>query len=319
MPRVEETCLRIDPRLGLQRRDAQRTMDEEDRRERERNQPRIGLPERVDGDTERREHEVGGKELSVEQSGLAEREAARESKHQCEERVVDRDEDDAGEETGDGQPERVVAHREVIENELPADEPGGQRRKQVVKNVERLQVPAVAHLQPLRNHLDDRDEHEEFRRQDERRGNEEHDVGVVRLVRRRTHDEETCHRRRGAEHEEGGPIVRVVEPADERDGHRGRGDRNEREIEFRVQRHPVVATGTRLRRQGNVRRNRAHLVFRRSFFLAPTRGRSQEGIRPKTAATRLAYTEARGGFRPWHPPFGQHSIGSPVRGRNGLG
>ena len=35
------------------------------------------------------------------------------------------------------------------------------------------------------------------------------------------------------------------------------------------------------------------------------------------AATRLATTQARPGFSAGHPPFGQHSVDSPIRGRSG--
>ena len=135
-------------------------MDQEQRRKRERDEPGIRLPEGVHRDAERCEHEVGGEILGIEQAGVPEREAAREAQHHGEQDVVDRDEDDAGCKPGERQPQCVVTDPRVFEDEDAADEPGGHRRERVVEDVERLQVPAVAHLQPLRDHLDDGDEHE---------------------------------------------------------------------------------------------------------------------------------------------------------------
>jgi len=74
--------------------------------------------------------------------------------------VIDGDEDDAGREAGHREPQRVVTDARVLEDQPTADEPGRHRGERVVEDVEGLQVPPIAHLQPLRHHLDDRDQHE---------------------------------------------------------------------------------------------------------------------------------------------------------------
>ena len=43
VPGVEEAGLRVDPRLGLQLRDRERAVDQDERRDRERHQPRVEL------------------------------------------------------------------------------------------------------------------------------------------------------------------------------------------------------------------------------------------------------------------------------------
>jgi hypothetical protein len=69
--RVEQAGLRIDASLGLQRGHAEGAVNQEQRREREGNEPGIRLPEGVDRDAERREHEVRCEVLDVEETRLA--------------------------------------------------------------------------------------------------------------------------------------------------------------------------------------------------------------------------------------------------------
>jgi hypothetical protein len=76
-------------------------MDQEERRERERDKPWVRLPERVHGDTESREHEIGREVFDVEQPGLPEAEPAGEAQHHGEQYVVDRDEHDACRQSGE--------------------------------------------------------------------------------------------------------------------------------------------------------------------------------------------------------------------------
>ena len=89
--RVEEAGLRVDARLLLELRDAQRAVDEQQRRDRERDQPRVAHPEGGDPDAERREHEVGREALEREEAGLAQGVAAREVQHRRQQEVVDAD------------------------------------------------------------------------------------------------------------------------------------------------------------------------------------------------------------------------------------
>ena len=76
---VVETGLGVDSRLGLQLRDRERAVNQQQRRDRERDQPRVEVPERGDGEAERREDEVGREALEGEDAGLAQRVAAGEA------------------------------------------------------------------------------------------------------------------------------------------------------------------------------------------------------------------------------------------------
>ena len=105
---VEEAGFRIDTRLRLQLRNAERAVDENQRRDRERNQPLVRLPEGVRRDAERGEHEVRRQVLDVEEPRLAKGESACEPEHDREVRVVDRDEDEAADDSRDAEPERVA-------------------------------------------------------------------------------------------------------------------------------------------------------------------------------------------------------------------
>ena len=106
--RVEQARLGIDAGLGLQLRNAQRAVDEDQRRDREWDQPLVRLPEGVCRDAERGEHEVRGEVLHVEQTGLAEAEPARQPQHDREVGVVDRDEHEAADDPGEAELQGVV-------------------------------------------------------------------------------------------------------------------------------------------------------------------------------------------------------------------
>ena len=60
---VVEAGLRVDSRLGLELGNRERAVDEQKRRERERDQPRVQVPERSDREAERGEDEVGREAL----------------------------------------------------------------------------------------------------------------------------------------------------------------------------------------------------------------------------------------------------------------
>ena len=76
VPGVVETGLGVDSRLGLQLWDRERAVNQEQRRDRKRDQPRVEVPERGDGEAERREDEVGREALEREDAGLPQRVAA---------------------------------------------------------------------------------------------------------------------------------------------------------------------------------------------------------------------------------------------------
>ena len=257
---VEESRLRIDARLRLELRDAQGAVHEDQRCDGERDQPRVRLPERERGDAEGREHEIRGEVLHVEEAGLAESESACEAKHHREIRVVDRHEDEATGDAGDAEPQRVVGEPSGIEHEVMGEEPHRHRRERVVADVERLQIPAVAHAQPFGDVLHDPHQRDEFRRKEQRRRNQEHDGRVVGLVARRADDEELRDRRGRAEDQERRPVLRVLEPAEERE-RRGRGrERDDGEVDFCFQRQRLFASRG-FRRESDFGRSCAHSWF----------------------------------------------------------
>jgi hypothetical protein len=116
--RVEESRLRIDARLGLQRRHRERAVHEQDWSDGERQKPRIVEPEVRERDAERREHELRGEVLEAEQARLPDRVPAREIQHHCEQRVVDQHEYQAGDEAGDGEPEARVLNPAAVFDQL---------------------------------------------------------------------------------------------------------------------------------------------------------------------------------------------------------
>jgi hypothetical protein len=219
--RVEEPRLRIDPGLLLQCRDAQRAVDEEQRGQGGRKQQRVPLPQAREGDAERGEHEVRGQALRREETGRAQRVSAREVEHRREEDMVQGDEHDHRDESRERQldlgPQPGVSH------ELHR-RPRRQTVHRVVGDVETLDVPGVAHLQPLGQPVDDPEERDQLRRQQEHRGDQEDVARVVALVARRDDDEELRDRGARGEDEEGRPAGGVGRQVRERDERREDGE-----------------------------------------------------------------------------------------------
>ena len=89
---IEQSGLGVDARLFLQLRDAQRPMDQQQRRNREGQQPGVDVPESRDADTESREHEVGREALEREDAELPDRVAVEEVQHRRKQDVIDRHE-----------------------------------------------------------------------------------------------------------------------------------------------------------------------------------------------------------------------------------
>ncbi len=228
--RVEEPRLRVDARLLLQGRDAERAVDEQERRHGHRQEQRIPVPEPGEGDAQHREHEVGGKALHGEQPGAAERVPARQVEHGGQERVVERDEDDR----------RCQARQRELELRAQpgvADQldrpPRREPVQRVVRDVERLDVPGVADLQPFGDAVDDAEERDQLRRQEQHAGDEEDDRRVVALVPRRPDDEELRARGARRQDEEGHPAVGVEREVGEGD-YRRRGRQSADGVEKRL-------------------------------------------------------------------------------------
>ena len=126
-------------------------MDQEQRGDRERNQPGIELPERRDREPEGREHEVGREALEREDAGLTQRMSARERDHRREHHVVRRDGDGARDEPGGRPPQLLVGDQPVRVQHDRGCPPRRQVAERVVADVEALDVPGVAFLEPLRH------------------------------------------------------------------------------------------------------------------------------------------------------------------------
>ena len=228
---VEEPCLRLDARLGLELRHRERAVDQDERRDREHDEPGVAVPERGNRDADRDERQVRREAVDREEREVAQRVAVREAHHRPEQQVVRQHEDERDDRIADAFAQvRVRVERANVEHRLPGPE-RGEARERVVRDVERLDVPGVALLQPLRDMLDQRDEHEELRGQDQHRRNEEHHGGVVALVARRPDHEELGERRCAGEEGECGPrTVGVVVESTEiqrRDRRRGQDDQEE--------------------------------------------------------------------------------------------
>ena len=87
---VVQAGLGVDPRLRLQLRNAQRAVDDDERRERGEDQPGVPVPERRERDAEDREHEVDRELLGAEEPRLTEAVPAAELQDDADENVVDR-------------------------------------------------------------------------------------------------------------------------------------------------------------------------------------------------------------------------------------
>ena len=217
-------------------------MHDDERRERREDQPRVPVPERGQRDAENREHEVDRHALDAKEAALAEVVAAAELEDHREDDVVQRDEDDAGGEPGDGEARVRIRDRAccAIVDEV-CRPPRRQSVQRVVRDVEALDRPRVALLQPLRNRLHERDQHDQLGRKQERRCDEKDDRGVVHLVPRRLDRERVRDRGRNGEHDERDPAVVHVRDAEiELAGGRDGGDGENREIDLRAARQPAA-------------------------------------------------------------------------------
>ncbi len=230
MAGVEEAGLGIDARLLLEGRDAERAVDQEQWRHGGREQERVPVPQPRERNAQHREHEIRREALHREEARAAQRVPAREMQHRGEQEVVGADEDDRGHEAGECElelrPEAGVAH----ELDRP---PRREPVERVVGDVEALDVPGVANLQPLGDPVDDPEQRDQLGRQEQDAGDQEDQGRVVALVARRDHDEELRHRGRSGEGEEGEPAVGARREVRERH-HRGGDGQDPHRVEIRL-------------------------------------------------------------------------------------
>ena len=211
--RVEEARLRVDARLLLERRDAQRAVDEEERRD------AIGRSSGFQSQSPARATPSMASTKSVERLSTEKSPVPRNECPRARWSIVASRTWFSETKTTDGDEARE-RELELRAEAGVADEldrpPRRQAVQRVVGDVERLDVPGVAHLQPLGDPVDDAEERDQLRRQQEHPGDEEDDRRVVALVARRPDDEELGHRRAGGEDEEREPAVGVEREVRER-------------------------------------------------------------------------------------------------------
>ena len=94
--RVVQARLRVDARLLLECRNRERAMDEDERCDHGRDQPRVVCPEEREHAAEAREDQVRRQALDREQAGLTEAVPAAELEHHAQQHVVERDVDSRG-------------------------------------------------------------------------------------------------------------------------------------------------------------------------------------------------------------------------------
>ena len=283
--RVEQARLRVDASFGLELRHRERTVDEEHRRDGERDQPRVGVPEGRDDDSEAGERELGRQSVEREQARLTDRMPVPEQQHRREHRVVQADEDDRAGKAGDCQAEARARDQAVGMEDQPHYPPRRDRGDHVVADVEALSVPGGPVLQPGRDVLHDGDDDDQLRRQEQDRGNQEDVRRVVRLVAGRLDECDLCERGAGREHQERDPdphaVVLGLKPGNERarDERGEDGDRDQ--VRGRGDRKPPVPARALLRplAEGNIGGNGAHAALtigrpcRMSSLLIPVMSR----------------------------------------------
>ena len=207
----------------------------------------LALAYRQQGDQQRGGHLVGQCVHSEpirdihghRQPGGPQRVTGPEPEHHREQGVVRRDEDDARREARERVAHAGVRDQAVEREDEAGGRDRGQRVERVVADVERLAVPAVPVLEPLRDVLREREQGHELRPKEQHRRDDEDDARVVRLVPRRPDDEELRYRGARGEDQEGRPAGRPErEPDDERRGRAHRGHDHRSHVEERGGREP---------------------------------------------------------------------------------
>ena len=164
--------------------------------------------------------------------------------------------DDEGD--GGGEPRqqerRVAADVALARVDHVEDLGRDQSGDRIVRDVEHLDEPRVALLEPLGEVLHDHHQREQRRRQEDRGGEDDSGGQVVRLVPRRDDDEELREGSEGAE-ERGQPPVAVGDRGERpREGiGRGRCREDGNEVQPRQAREPVATRRFAVRSRGHFR------------------------------------------------------------------
>ena len=311
--RVEQARLRIDASLRLQLRHRERSVDQQQRRDRERDEPGVARPERREDDAQRGEDELGRERLVREE--LSHRMAVDQADHGRDQRRVEHDEDDGGGGAREGEADVVGGDEVVRTGDDVCRPPRRHRRDREDEDVGGLHVPRPAAAQPLGNVLDQRNQGEQRRLYEQCRRDQEDAGRVVALVAGRSHDEELRHRNTDGENDELEPIARVpVELGEERhrDGERGSAD--EQKVGERLRRQLRAALDTADALDRIFEWNRAHsarpmpFMPRVSFDAAENR---KQLIRPDRPVRRVCRRWGRG------IPRSRHDLEFPRKGESG--
>ena len=240
--RVEEARLRVDARLRLQLRHRERTVDQQQRRDRERNEPGVAGPEGGEDDAEGCEDELRREGLVREH--LAHRMTVDQADHGCDQRGVEHDEDDRRCRACECEADVVGGDQALGAEDDVRGPPRRHRRDREHEDVRHLHVPGAAAAQPLGNVLDQRDQRQQRRLHEQSRGDQEDAGRVVALVAGRADDEELRHRDARRQQRELEPVAGVaVELGEERHRHPKSGSADEEEVGKCLRRQLVGAFG----------------------------------------------------------------------------
>ncbi len=288
---VVEAGLRVDARLRLQPRHGQRAVHDDERRERGEDEPGIPGPEGGERDAERGQDEVGRDALEREDPAFAEGVVAPEPEDDRDEGVVRRHPRDGACEPRRCEPRVGVRDRRGVMPDDVGSTPGREGVQGVVREVEGLDRPGVALLQPLGDGLGERHQDDELGRQQEHAGENEDRRGVVEHVPRRLCGEQLRHGCREREQREGLPVVSHRREAEVvREGRGGRAEHEDGQVE--------AGAG----RQGPALR---------LPFADGRRGEPAGGSRRASSSGRGEPARAGAGGIPGHRPVGAGASGGP--------
>ena len=180
---------------------------------------RLSRPEVRERHGHQREDELDRHVLRVEQARLAGRQAAAEVEHRQQQEAVRDDEGGGGARAGHG----LAAGRRREADRLP-HRPRGDTRRHVVRDVERLDVPGVALLEPVGQAVDDDQQDHQLGRQQQRAGDDEEDRRMEDAAAVEVEREELRDRGQHGESREAAPVDRLDVVGREQDPERRRCD-----------------------------------------------------------------------------------------------
>ncbi len=144
---VDRTETPLAPLQPLEQRE--RSADENERRDRERQHVRVPLPDACDGDAERSKQQIGRQAVPCEEARLANRAGAGQAQGSGQQHVIRADEDDARRGRSHGISDLRVS-RQALGDEL-CGPPGGESVEREVRDVEDLEEPRIPATHEVRS------------------------------------------------------------------------------------------------------------------------------------------------------------------------